>query len=37
MSPESEVMAATGRGEEIWGTLEELLLACAVTQNGVTS
>lgn len=31
MSLESEAMALTGKGEKIWGTLEELLLVCAMT------
>jgi hypothetical protein len=37
MSPESKAMPSTDKGEEIWGTLEELLLACAMTQHGTTS
>lgn len=35
VSPESE--AAAEKGREIWGTLEELLLACAVTRHGTSS
>ncbi|XP_062199513.1 uncharacterized protein LOC133901970 [Phragmites australis] len=34
VSPEPE---AAVRGGEIWGTLEELLLACAVTRHGTAS
>lgn len=37
VSPESEATAAAGKGGEIWGTLEELLLACAVTRHGTAS
>ncbi|RLN36051.1 hypothetical protein C2845_PM03G01610 [Panicum miliaceum] len=37
VSPESEAMAAAEKGGEIWGTLEELLLACAVTRHGTAS
>ncbi|CAN6218172.1 unnamed protein product [Urochloa humidicola] len=38
-SPESEATAtaAEDKGGEIWGTLEELLLACAVTRHGTAS
>lgn len=35
VSPESE--AAEEKSGEIWGTLEELLLACAVTRHGTSS
>ncbi|KAF8780975.1 hypothetical protein HU200_000941 [Digitaria exilis] len=37
VSPESEATAAAEKGGEIWGTLEELLLACAVTRHGTAS
>ena len=37
VSPESEMTAAAEKGGEIWGTLEELLLACAVTRHGTAS
>jgi hypothetical protein len=39
VSPESEAtaVAAAEKGGEIWGTLEELLLACAVTRHGTAS
>ncbi|EER99095.1 hypothetical protein SORBI_3002G248600 [Sorghum bicolor] len=37
VSPESEATAAAVKGGEIWGTLEELLLACAVTRHGTGS
>ncbi|OEL16961.1 hypothetical protein BAE44_0022022 [Dichanthelium oligosanthes] len=38
VSPESEATAAAAeKGGEIWGTLEELLLACAVTRHGTAS
>ncbi|CAN6224923.1 unnamed protein product [Urochloa humidicola] len=39
VSPESEATAtaAEEKGGEIWGTLEELLLACAVTRHGTAS
>ncbi|CAD6218709.1 unnamed protein product [Miscanthus lutarioriparius] len=37
VSPESEATAAAVKGAEIWGTLEELLLACAVTRHGTGS
>jgi len=37
VSPESEATAAAVKGGEIWGTLEELLLACAVTRHGTAS
>ena len=39
VSPESEAAAAAAaeKGGEIWGTLEELLLACAVTRHGTAS
>ncbi|KAG2635849.1 hypothetical protein PVAP13_2NG390000 [Panicum virgatum] len=37
VSPESEAAAAAEKGGEIWGTLEELLLACAVTRHGTAS
>ncbi|NP_001354230.1 uncharacterized protein LOC100277965 [Zea mays] len=37
VSPESEATAAAGKSGEIWGTLEELLLACAVTRHGTAS
>ncbi|CAL5073617.1 unnamed protein product [Urochloa decumbens] len=40
VSPESEATATAAeeeRGGEIWGTLEELLLACAVTRHGTAS
>ncbi|GJM98417.1 hypothetical protein PR202_ga15430 [Eleusine coracana subsp. coracana] len=36
VSPESETVAAE-KSSEIWGTLEELLLACAVTRHGTSS
>lgn len=35
--PELEATAVAGKGGEIWGTLEELLLACAVTRHGTAS
>lgn len=37
VSPETEATAAAEKGGEIWGTLEELLLACAVTRHGTAS
>ncbi|CAN6211115.1 unnamed protein product [Urochloa humidicola] len=40
VSPESEATATAAeeeKGGEIWGTLEELLLACAVTRHGTAS
>ncbi|CAM0911972.1 unnamed protein product [Alopecurus aequalis] len=37
VSPESSSPAAAAAGGEIWGTLEELLLACAVRLHGTAS
>jgi hypothetical protein len=40
VSPESSsppAAAATAAGGEIWGTLEELLLACSVRRHGTAS
>jgi hypothetical protein len=37
VSPAAAAAAGGGGGDEIWGTLEELLLACAVSRHGTGS
>ena len=37
VSPESSSSPAAAAGGEIWGTLEELVLACAVRRHGTAS